>query len=224
MGDGFPFLDIIFFAMVAAFLILRLRSVLGKRTGNERPRQDPFQPRPEQDEDDSDNVVSLPKRDGARPDMTAAPGSLAASLTQVKIADPSFDEKYFASGAQAAFEMIVAAFARGDKDALRPLLDDDVYDRFAAAIDQRVARGETLETTLVEIKAADITEAAMKGSQSHITVEFVTEQINVTRDAEGKPVEGDPEDGETIVDIWTFARDTRSDDPNWLLVATRTPT
>lgn len=222
MGDGFPFLDIIFFAMVAAFLILRLRSVLGRRTGNERERPDQFQPRPTQD-GDSENVVKLPRRDGLPEQESAPPGSLAAALTQVKIADPSFDEKYFASGARAAFEMIVDAFARGDKDALRPLLADEVYDRFAAAIEQRAQRGETLQTTLVSMKAADITEAVIRGSEAQITVEFVSEQINVTQDAEGRLVDGTPDEIETIVDIWTFARDTRSDDPNWLLVATRTP-
>ncbi|MBC7134383.1 Tim44/TimA family putative adaptor protein [Oceanibaculum nanhaiense] len=223
MGDGLPFLDIIFFAMVAAFLILRLRSVLGRRTGNERDRPDPFSPKPEA-ENDADNVVALPQRAKQAADLEdAPPGSVAAGLTQIKLADSSFEEKYFANGSRAAFEMIVEAFARGDREALRPLLANEVYDRFAGAIDSREARKETLETRLIALNAADITEARMNGPLAEVTVEFVSEQVNLTRNAAGEVIDGDPDEVETVVDIWTFRRDTRSDDPNWLLAATRTP-
>ncbi|MCH2393530.1 Tim44/TimA family putative adaptor protein [Oceanibaculum sp.] len=223
MGDGLPFLDIIFFAMVAAFLILRLRSVLGRRTGNERDRPDPFSPKPEA-ESDADNVVALPQRAKLAAELeNAPPGSVAAGLTQIKLADGNFEEKQFANGARAAFEMIVLAFANGDKDTLRPLLANDVYDRFVGAIDAREARKETLETRLLSLNAADITEARMKGSVAEVTVEFVSEQVNLTRNAEGEVIDGDPDGIESVVDIWTFRRDTRSDDPNWLLSATRTP-
>lgn len=209
--------------MVAAFLILRLRSVLGRRTGNERDRQDPFNPKPEA-ESDADNVVALPQRAKLGTDLEdAPPGSVAAGLTQIKLADPSFEEKYFVNGARAAFEMIVEAFARGDKDTLRPLLANDVYDRFVGAINAREARKETLETRLLSLNAADITEARMNGSVAEVTVEFVSEQVNLTRNAEGEVIDGDPDQIESVVDIWTFRRDTRSDDPNWLLAATRTP-
>lgn len=223
MGDGLPFLDIIFFAMVAAFLILRLRSVLGRRTGNERERQDPFSPKPEA-EKDADNVVALPQRAKLAADLeNAPPGSVAAGLTQIKLADPGFEEKQFIKGARAAFEMIVKAFANGDKETLRPLLANDVYDRFVSAIDSRMARKETLETRLLSLNAADIIEARMKGTVAEVTVEFVSEQVNLTRNAEGEVIDGDPDEIESVVDIWTFRRDTRSDDPNWLLSATRTP-
>lgn len=224
MGDGLPFLDIIFFAMVAAFLILRLRSVLGRRTGSERDRPDPFSPKPEA-ENDADNVVALPQRARQAADMEdAPPGSVAAGLTQIKLADPSFEEKYFTTGSRAAFEMIVEAFARGDREALRPLLANEVYERFAGAIDSREARRETLETRLLSLNAADITEARMNGPLAEVTVEFVSEQVNLTRNADGEVIDGDPDNIESVVDIWTFRRDTRSDDPNWLLAATRTPT
>ena len=224
MGDGLPFLDIIFFAMVAAFLILRLRSVLGRRTGSERDRPDPFSPKPEA-ENDADNVVALPQRARQAADMEdAPPGSVAAGLTQIKLADSSFEEKYFTTGSRAAFEMIVEAFARGDTEALRPLLANEVYERFAGAIDSREARRETLETRLLSLNAADITEARMNGPLAEVTVEFVSEQVNLTRNADGEVIDGDPDNIESVVDIWTFRRDTRSDDPNWLLAATRTPT
>src|ERR1700675_289988 len=139
MSDGFQYLDIILFAMVAAFLVLRLRSVLGRRTGTERPRNPlrfgmHLEPPPA-----SDNVVSLPDRsrpldDAAQPVETPRPTSVAAGIVQIRGADPSFDTTGFASGARGAFEMIVHAFASGDTANLRPLLSDEVYERFADAI------------------------------------------------------------------------------------------
>src|SRR5581483_3247344 len=138
MGDGLAFFDIIFFALVAGFLILRLRSVLGRRTGNENrerwtprlPQREPVQPRaPERPVSVGDNVTPLPNRGAA----AAAPSStLDASLTQIKVADPSFDPDHFLTGARSAFEMIVTAYAQGDTATLRPLLADDVYENFAA--------------------------------------------------------------------------------------------
>ncbi len=228
MGSGFQFVDIIFFALVAAFIILRLRSVLGRRTGNER-RQDPFakpQPGPKvpgQPDTPAEishrgEVITLPRRADA-----PAGTPLAGALTQIKLADASFDELSFEKGARAAFEFIVTAFAAGERDKLRPLLNDEVYGNFLASIEAREAAGHTQETTLVRIKAADIVEARMEGSTAFVTVKYVSEQINATRDAEGKVVEGNPDRIADATDIWTFARNTRSDDPNWILVATDAP-
>lgn len=223
-GGGFAFFDIIFFAMVAAFLILRLRSVLGRRTGNENPERwttRPPQQRPGRPEA-SDNVTRLPDR--APPELDVAPGSpVEAGLTQIKLADPVFEPRDFTEGARGAFEMIVGAFAQGDTATLRPLLSDDVYDNFAAAIRARQQAKHTLETTLVGIKSADIVDARMDGRTAFVTVKFVTEQINVTRDADGNVVEGDPQSVTPVVDLWTFSRNTRARDPNWTLVATETP-
>jgi predicted lipid-binding transport protein (Tim44 family) len=123
-------------------------------------------------------------------------------------------------GARQAFEMIVDAFARGDTEQLRPLLADDVYRGFADAIEQRREAGETLETEVVAIKQADAVEARMENSWAHVTVRFVSDQVNVTRDAEGNILDGDPEQLSEIVDLWTFARDTSSRDPNWELAST----
>jgi predicted lipid-binding transport protein (Tim44 family) len=228
MGDSFQFFDIIFFAMVAAFLVLRLRSVLGKRTGNENPerwRSTPTPPRNAEPLPRPDNVTPLPPRNGAPVDVTpptpATP--LDAGITQIKLADPSFEPREFASGAKQAFEMIIAAFAQGDSAALRPLLSDEVYDNFVADIRRRQQAKQTLETTLVGIKSAEIIEAKMDGRTALVTIKFVSEQINVTRDAAGQTVDGDPSHVTTVVDVWTFSRNTRSRDPNWLLVATATP-
>ena len=223
MGDGFQFFDIILFAMVAAFLVLRLRSVLGRRTGNEQ-RRDPFaraRDREAAPEPASDNVVSLPERGKADAQPELAPVPLAEGLRQVRAADPSFDENGFVRGARSAFEMIVNAFATGDTATLRPLLSDEVYDHFAEAIRHRVAAKETHETRLLSIKAADLVEAGMDGRTAIATVKFISDQINVTRGADGAVVDGDPEHVVEKTDFWTFARNTRSTDPNWALIATR---
>lgn len=231
MGD-FAYLDIIFFAMVAAFLILRLRGVLGRRTGNENPeRWTTRQPRqtpaktPAGTPGDAlpDNVTRLPERTGrGAVDVPAAEAGspLDAALTQIKLADRNFDPRGFVGGARAAFEMIVPAFAQGDTGTLRPLLSDEVYEQFAAAIRARQQAKQTLETTLIGIRGVDLIDARLDGRNAVVTVKIVSEQVNITRDADGKIVEGDPNRVSTITDVWTFSRDTKSRDPNWALVAT----
>ncbi|HSK38606.1 MAG TPA: Tim44/TimA family putative adaptor protein [Arenibaculum sp.] len=221
------FIDILIFAMIAAFLVYRLRSVLGRRHGEERQRPNPYESRPGQGGAKApDNVVHLPERNPpAEASMNGRhePLPLSAGLASVREADPNFDEKHFLQGARAAFEMIVDAFARGDADALRPLLSDSVFENFAQAIKDRQQRGETLETRIVEIKDADLVEAGVEGRSAFVTVKFISDQINVTRDGAGTVVDGDPDQFLEVVDIWTFARNIRSRDPNWLLVETRVP-
>lgn len=234
MSDGFAYIDILFFAMVAAFIALRLRSVLGRRTGHERRRTGFPAPRPNgadpkaDAKGGADNVVALPDRSSASTEADPAiadlaEGNVKTGLTQIRLADPAFDLNQFLAGARAAFEMIVEAYAAGEKDALRPLLADDVFAGFGGAIDQRRADGQTLDTQLIAIRDAEVVEAGMHDSRARISVRFSTEQVNVVRDAESNVVEGDPATAEEVVDIWTFERDTRSDDPNWALVETRTP-
>ena len=217
MGGGFQFFDIIFFALVAAFIILRLRSVLGRRTGNERTPQDPFRPAPPQPVERSPDAVAAP---GAATAAPPAPGSLAAGFAQIKIADPSFDEQEFTKGARAAFEYIVGAYAAGDEVKLKPLLSTEVFDGFKGAIVNRRNAGQTHETTIVRLREVEVTAARMDGNMASITVRYVSEQINVTRDAAGQAVDGDPDRIAEVTDAWTYARNTRSSDPNWILVAT----
>jgi predicted lipid-binding transport protein (Tim44 family) len=222
--------DIIFFAMVAGFLILRLRNVLGKRTGGENPeRWTTRVPPPGTAKPDSppDNVTRLPPRPSGetidlKPD--APPRSpLEAALTQIKIADSSFEPAGFVKGACAAFEMIVTAFAQGDTGQLRPLLANDVFENFSNAIKQRQQAKHTLETKLIGFKSNDIVEAKLEGRTAFVTVKFVSEQVNVTRDAQGQVVDGDANAVASVTDLWTFSRDTRARDPNWFLVATAEP-
>lgn len=221
MGNGVPFLDIILLAMLAGFVIFKLRSVLGRRTGNERRRPDPFAEPAKSN--DNGKVVRLPERAGEAVEPAAVPTSMAAGVMRIKLADERFDEREFLQGAKVAFGMIVEAFAKGDAGTLRPLLSRDLYDSFAAAIAAREKAGETQETTIVTIRSADIVEASLEKDVAKVTVEFVTEQVKVTRNAAGDVVDGDPDRIDILTDIWTFSRSIRSRDPNWELVATRVP-
>ena len=224
MGEGFQFLDIIFFAMVAAFILLRLRSVLGKRAGREKSPREMLSR-----DSNEDNVVPLPDRsewgEETSPEAGTEEGEMlmTADLTQVKVADPRFNETDFLAGARVAYEMTVTSFAGGDTDTLRPLVNDEVYKNFANSIQEREQRSETLETTLLAIKTAEIIEANMSGDVAAVTVKFVSEMVNLTRDAEGEIISGDPRDVREVTNIWTFARNTEARNPNWILIATRTP-
>ncbi|MDP6788604.1 MAG: Tim44/TimA family putative adaptor protein [Rhodospirillales bacterium] len=223
MGNGFPFIDIILFAMVAAFLILRLRGVLGRRDGHEGHRRDPFLP--PNNESAEDKVVALPDRSTAEASAAPANGEamtpLEAGFAEIRNSDPGFDPKEFSSGARLAFEMILGAFAEGDTEALKPLLSPEVYGNFARAIKDREEAGEVLKETLVGINSSDIVEAFMEGPVANVTVKFVSDQVNVTHDRDGNVISGDPESSVEVTDFWTFGRDTRSRDPNWTLVGTR---
>ena len=221
MGGEFQVISIVVSAAIAVFLLFRLRGVLGRRTGQERYR-DPFARGP------GAPVPGAPPPSGPIIDATATPASspppsapLASGIAALKAVDRNFDERGFLQGARGAFEIIVNAFAHGDTAALKPLLSDDVYAAFARAIAERQAAKETHETTLVSIKACDLAEARLEASVAHATVKFVSDQVNVTRAADGSVVDGEPDRVVEKTDIWTFARDTRSRDPNWHLVATR---
>lgn len=225
MGDGFQFLDILLLGAIAGFIALRLRAVLGQRTGHEQKRRRP----PYADRDAAakdgevadDNVVALPRREA--PDTVPADPALEAVLAPLRAADPGFDAAEFIGGAKAAYEMVVTAFAAGDKDALRPLLSREVFNDFAGAIDDRAKRGETVETTFVGLRGANITETQVNNRIAEVTMKFESELISVTRDAQGHVIGGHANSVDQVTDIWTFARDTRSRDPNWTLIATSAP-
>lgn len=230
-GDNAVLIEIIIFAMIAAFLVHRLRSVLGRRTGEERQRPNPFATSDEA-APARDNVIQLPNRQRGEPAEREArvadpasdePLSLAARINQVRDADSGFEEKSFLSGARAAFEMIVQAFAAGDLASLRPLLSDEVFANFARAVKDRQAASETLETRVAAIRDVDLADARLDGSVAFITIRFVSDQTNVTKNAEGRIIDGDPSEPIEVIDIWTFARNVRSRDPNWTLVETRAP-
>ena len=221
---------------IAVFIFLRLRSVLGKRTGHQRPPFDPRElrrpPAGDRSGRTSDNIVTLPKRTGeaeiateneteAAVNEIAKPGTkLNRQLKDVIATDPSFNPKTFLEGAKLAYEMIVTAYADGDRKTLRNLLSREVYDGFSNAISEREARNEQVHASFVGIDSAKITSAELNKNDVHVTARFVSQIISATYDADGKVIDGDPEQVAEVTDIWTFARDTRSRDPNWKLVAT----
>jgi predicted lipid-binding transport protein (Tim44 family) len=225
----------IIFLALAVFIFLRLRSVLGQRTGRERPPYDPYSARDAVRTPTSDKVVALPPRTAepaAQPVEAVEPAAdrwkgvaeqgstLATGLDAVAAEDKTFDAKPFLVGARAAYEMIVTAFAEGDRRSLKNLLSREVYEGFETAIREREGRGETTETRFVSIDKADIIGAEMRGKTAQVTVRFVSQLVSVTHDRTGAVIEGSPEKVTEVTDVWTFARDTSSRDPNWKLVAT----
>jgi predicted lipid-binding transport protein (Tim44 family) len=229
----FDIYTIIFLAL-AVFIFLRLRSVLGQRTGRERPPYDPYSAREPVRPSTADNVVALPGRGAEKaPEIVqpaepserwkglAQPGTpLAAGFDAILADDKTFDPKNFIAGARAAYEMIVNAYAEGDRRTLKNLLSREVYEGFESVIRERETRGETAETKFVSIDATDITAAEMRGRTAQITVRFISQLISVIRDKSGNVIDGSAEKVTEVTDVWTFARDISSRDPNWKLVAT----
>lgn len=234
MSDFFGIENLIIIAIAVA-IFLRLRSVLGRRTGNERPPYDPYAAQSgAEGKSARDNVVTLPRQpsparntDLAEVDIDARVGDAARKGTQlydglksVIEADPSFEPKRFVEGASMAYEMIVTAFANGDRATLKPLLAPEVFEGFDAAISDREAAGQTMSTTLIGIEKIAITDASQKDGIARVTTRIDSQMITATYAKSGELVGGDPNKVADVVDVWTFERDVNSKDPNWSLVAT----
>jgi predicted lipid-binding transport protein (Tim44 family) len=233
MQDSFDMTTIIF-ALLAVFLVWKLRSLLGTRSGNEKPPRNPFLVGGKGPGRNGDGkVIPLP---GAPESVTAPridpaqrwqgiaePGSKAwTGLDRIAAADPGFSVQNFISGAKTAYELIITAFAAGNRDLLQSLLAKDVFDSFAAAISDREKRGEKVDTTFVSIDEATIADADLRGKAAEITLRFAAQLITSTHDRDGTLIEGSSDKVVEIKDVWTFARDVGARDPNWRLVATGT--
>lgn len=223
--NSFQFFDVVLLALLAGFIAFRLYSVLGRRTGHERSPDDqlrlPDGARPNPKSPPAkDNVVSLPERVAQTGAGAANATPMARALLDIKLQDRSFDAERFISGARAAYEMIVTAFARGERDVLRPLLSEDVFETFNRAIKSREAKKERVEFTFLSLKSARVTGANMKGPTAEITVTFNSEVMLAGYDPSGALIEGDAKTPHDIAEVWTFARNARSSDPNWTLVST----
>jgi predicted lipid-binding transport protein (Tim44 family) len=219
---------------LAVFIFVRLRSVLGQRTGRERPPYDPYSAPDPVRNAANDKVIPLPPRtaEAAKPVIEAkepvdryagiapAGSAVARGLDAIAAVDKSFDAKHFITGARSAYEMIVTAYAEGDRRALRDLLAREVFDGFDAVIREREGRGETAETRFVSIDVAEITAAELRGKTAQITLRFVSQLVSATRDRSGNVIDGSADKVTSVTDVWTFARDATSRDPNWKLVAT----
>ncbi len=221
MGSGgFP-IDLLLFGMIAAFLVLRLRGILGRKTGFERPAQPdtPQAPAP----GISRPVPTLVANGRAEPAARPLPDPATpagAALAQMRAVDRNFDPQHFLNGAEAAFRLIVGAFAAGDRVALRPLLSDDTYRSFESAIAAREAAGETQRSEVKRIESLTVEEAALSGSQAAITLRIVSDQVAETLDRDGRPVSGADAVAE-ITDVWSFERDLSQPGPAWRLSAAR---
>ncbi|SDR62755.1 Predicted lipid-binding transport protein, Tim44 family [Rhizobiales bacterium GAS191] len=236
MFDSIDATTVVFLAL-AVFVVLRLRSVLGQRPQRDAPPRNQAAPAPLRRDavGQPGNVIPLATAandrgpsgaDAANPDRwkgTAEPGTpLAGALDTLDAVTHGFDPAIFLAGARGAYEITVTSFAKGDSKRLRDLLSPEVFEGFSKAIADREARGEKVEMTLVSIDDAKILDAQVKDNMAQVTVRFASKLITATRDRDGKVVDGNPEKVADVTDVWTFARDTRSQDPNWQLVATET--
>jgi predicted lipid-binding transport protein (Tim44 family) len=240
MSNSFQSIDIILFAMIALFLAIRLRSVLGRRDGN-----DPVSKREletdknnssktqnvieltdvnkvkkknsSKDEDANDNVTNLEPVLHENLDQTP----MTQELSKLEDLDASFTSENFVVGARVAFEMILKSFAAGDTETLKNLLSNEVYSNFDSVIKEREREGHLVEDTLVGITTAELVEVYLNDQDANITVKFTSDQIKVCYDKDQKILDGDPKTVIVVTDFWTFSRDLRNNNPNWTLVATR---
>lgn len=236
--DDFLDLPTLIAIAVAVFVLFRLRSVLGTRTGNERPPIDRSRSTPAEKKQTADETVvpMRPRPVAAQPDLDddrrarkleaeidqAAAGNaeLAAGLKAVAEADNTFTPKSFLEGAKQAYEMIVTAFAEGDRQTLKNLLDKDVFEGFQRAIADREAAGQSVDFTFVGLPKIAIVDAEYDKKNVLVTVDFHAEVVSATRDKDGNLIEGNADQVQTIADEWTFARNPKSRDPNWKVVTT----
>lgn len=236
--------------IVAVVAILKLRSVLGHRTDEDDSRVERLKTREReqaalQADKGTADVITLPRRTpdpAEQPAAAEAEGpSLETRIRSYPVADPTvtdgllevatfdadFEPEAFVQGASAAYEMIVSAFAEGDRKTLKDLLSKEVNDGFVAAIADRDSRGETIDQQFVGIRKAEIVEAEMKVGTAFLTVRFVSELITATRNKADEIIAGDPQKIKHVTDIWTFSRDVSNAralaNPNWRLVATQAP-
>lgn len=220
MSDGFPIGDIIILGAVAAFIILRYRSMLGDKTG-----RDPAQPK-RPDRDELERIIQLPQTPEALkpivPTVTfdGYTGEVRDTLRSMNRIDADFTPDSFLEGAKNALEMVLEAYREQDEATLKMLLDKPLYEQFVSAMKEQETRGEKEESTLVAITRAEITAATLTGNKAAITVEFTSDQIQVTKDKDGKIIGGNASDEIEVNDSWRFTRDLKSQDPNWVIVET----
>jgi predicted lipid-binding transport protein (Tim44 family) len=233
MNAVFDIYTIIFLAL-AIFIFARLRSVLGTRTGRERPPYDPYAPREAPKPAPTEKPVTIQNRTEEAPvlrdaerevpagerwaGIAPAGSAVAAGLDAIAAADRSFDARHFLDGAKGAYEIIVNAFAEGDRKTLRNMLGKDLFEEFAAVINEREAKGHKMESRFVSIDKAEIKTAVLDAREARITIDFVSQLVSATRDKDGTVIEGNAEALTEVEDLWTFARDVNSPDPNWKLV------
>ncbi|MDX2205453.1 MAG: Tim44/TimA family putative adaptor protein [Hyphomicrobiaceae bacterium] len=240
--DGTFNVTTLVFLVIAVVIFLKLRSVLGRRTGDEETRFERYKQQEAQREAAAarDKIITLPRREREEPTpkpvaeeraagaveervktIAGANADVAKGLMDIARSDSTFDPDGFIKGAKVAYEIIVTSFAEGNKRALKDLLSREVFEGFSGAITERESRGEVVEQTFVGMKSAEIVDADVKGGTANVTVKFLSELITATRDRAGEVIFGDPKKIKEVTDIWTFSREVGSRNPNWRLIATQ---
>lgn len=221
MSEGIPYADIIILALVAGFILLRLRSILGQNSGH-----DFFANPPAQKNEPETPVVQIDKPARAKNKEEEDPylaslgdGQTAGVIKKIKEKDAQFSATEFMAGARRAFEMVFDAFTKGERETLKMLLSDGLYKDFAGVLEDRDADRKS-ETTLVSIQGAELTDASLTGSTARLTVKFTSEQVQLVRGPGGEILEGDPSLLHHVEDEWVFERDVTSKSPNWTIIET----
>lgn len=213
----FLMIDIIFFAAIAVFVGLKLYNALGSKD---------FEPTHAAAEHPGvkvvdANYVEIVEAEEDKLEKTFGK-KIADKIKEVKKHDPNFHIDSFIAGAKKAFEIIVRAFGDGDKEALKPLLNKDVYKSFSSIIDERASEETIHETTLLAIVSSTIKDIVLSKKYARIAVQIISEQVNLVRDKHGKIIEGNPSHVDKVAEVWTFGRDLTSENPNWELLETAT--
>ena len=226
MSEGIPYADLLILALVAGFILLRLRSVLGRQSGDDGP----YIPPQTQNRKPEPMVIPLPDKaakmkpkdepDSYLESIKDKESDVAAGIRAIKERDPQFVATEFMEGARRAFEMLFDAFVKGEKNTLRMLLSDTLYKEFEQAAEARATSDRKEETTLVSILNAEMTQARLMGNMAQISVRFTSEQVTVVRGTSGEIIEGDPSQLQHVEDEWLFERDTQSKSPNWKIIET----
>jgi predicted lipid-binding transport protein (Tim44 family) len=226
MNDGIPYADIVILALIAGFILLRLRSVLGSKMGNDHPDyfNRPANVLPEKLEPvvqiDEKSLKPKPQEETDAYMATLSNPAVSEVLNSIKDKDTQFSATHFLEGARGAFEMIFEAFAKGDGETLKFLLSDPIFQEFSKHMAARGTQENKTETTLVSVQAKDITHASIDGTVAHITVKILSEQVTVVRNPKGEIVDGNPSDIHHVDDNWTFERDVTAKNPNWKVIET----
>lgn len=225
MSEEFPYADIIIMALIAGFILLRLRSILGQKHDNERP--DFFQPRASVEQNKEPIIQLSEKSLKARPRIeqdpysaTLSEGGILQTINEIKTKDPLFNASSFIEGAKMAFEMVFDAFVKGDKQTLANLLSTEIYNDFVRDIEDREKQENRSETTLLSVKAREISRAKLDKNTAQIAVCFESEQVTIERGKNGEITGGDPSDVHHVNDEWVFERDVTSKNPNWKIIET----
>lgn len=224
MSENVPYADIIILALIAGFILLRLRSVLGTRSEDDPAGFNRLLPMRQDQEAvvqlDEKSLKNKPREDADSYMAALEGGTVKEGLQQIKDKDPQFSASEFLYGARLAYEMVFDAFAKGDKPTLKMLLSDSIYQHFVSEIDAREKQQNHTETTLVSVAAKEITEAKTQRTIARLSVKFVSEQVTLVKDAKGTVIEGNPSQMHQAEDHWSFERDVTSKNPNWKVVET----